>query len=74
MENKILLKNKKARAEAKKLCSSLDILEEEYEYFDSNISIFVYGRFFLPQSFYKLKEIIRKKSDKSKLDAWMVNP
>ena len=71
MENKILIKNKKARAEAKKLCSRLDALDEEYEYSDSNISIFVYGRFFLPQSFYKLRTIIRQKSNKSSLDGWM---
>lgn len=71
MENKILLKNKKARTEAKELCSELDELDEEYKYSDSNISIFVYGKYFLPMTFYKLRKIIRKKSDKSKLDAWM---
>lgn len=71
IENKILLKNKKARCEAKKLCIKLDELDEKYEYSDSNISIFCFGRFFLPQSFYKLWHIIRQKSDKSKLDAWM---
>lgn len=67
----MMKKNKKARAEAKKLCSKLDVLDEEYEYSDSNISIFVYGKYFLPMTFYKLKKIIREKSDKSKLDAWM---
>lgn len=67
-ENRIMLKNKKARAEAKELCSRLDKLDEEYEYSDSNISIFAFGKFFLPQTFYKLRKIIREKSDKSKLD------
>ena len=71
IENKIMLKNKRARAEAKKLCSRLDALKEEYEYSDSNVSIFVYSRFFLPQSFYKLREIISIKENKSTLDAWM---
>ena len=71
MENIILNKNKKARAEAKELCDRLNALNEEYEYSDSNVSIFVYGKYFLPMTFYKLRKIIREKSDKSKLDAWM---
>lgn len=71
MENEIMIKNQKARIEAKELCSRLDKLDEEYEYSDSNISIFVYGKYFLPMTFYKLRKIIREKSDKSKLDAWM---
>lgn len=71
MENRIMLKNKKARAEAKELCSRLDVLDEEYEYSDSNISIFVFGRFFLPQTFYKLRMRITVKEYKSTLDAWM---
>ena len=70
-ENKIIKKNQKARAEAKKLCSRLDALNEEYKYSDSNVSIYVYGRFFLPQSFYKLKAILTKKEYKGTLDAWM---
>lgn len=71
MENKIPIKNKKARAEAKELCSRLDILDEEYEYSDSNISIFAFGRFFLPQSFYKLRMKLAVKEYKGTLDAWM---
>lgn len=70
-ENKILKKNAQARAEAKKLCLRLDAIEEEYEYSDSNVSIYVYGRFFLPQSFYKLRQIITIKENKNTLDAWM---
>lgn len=70
-ENKILMKNKKARAEAKKLCSRLDKLNEEYEYSDSNISIFAFGRFFLPQTFYKLRMKIAIKEYKGSLDGWM---
>ena len=70
-ENKILIKNKKARAEAKELCDRLDALDEEYEYSDSNISIFVFGRFFLPQSFYKLRMKLAVREHKSTLDAWM---
>lgn len=70
IENQILKKNKKARTEAKSLCDRLDALDEEYEYSDSNISIFAFGKFFLPQSFYKLRKIIRTKSDKSTLDGW----
>lgn len=70
-ENKILIKNKRARSEAKNLCSRLDALNEEYEYSDSNISIFVYGRFFLPQSFYKLRMQLEIKECKGTLDAWM---
>ena len=69
--NKILIKNKKARAEAEELCSKLDALDEEYEYSDSNISIFAFGRFFLPQSFYKLRMKIAIKEYKGSLDAWM---
>lgn len=71
MENRIMLKNKKARAEAKELCSRLGVLDEEYEYSDSNISIFVFGRFFLPQTFYKLRMRITVKEYKGTLDAWM---
>lgn len=71
MENKILSKNKKARTEAKELCSRLDALDEEYEYSDSNISIFAFGRFFLPQTFYKLRMKIAIKKYKGSLDAWM---
>lgn len=71
IENRIMLKNKKARAEAKSLCDRLDALDEEYEYSDSNISIFAFGRFFLPQSFYKLKMKLAVKEYKSTLDAWM---
>lgn len=70
IENQILKKNMQARAEAKSLCNRLDALDEEYEYSDSNISIFAFGKFFLPQSFYKLRKIIRTKSDKSTLDGW----
>jgi len=69
-ENKILKKNAQARVEAKKLCSRLDAIEEEYEYSDSNVSIYVYGRFFLPQSFYKLRAILTKKENKNTLDGW----
>lgn len=70
-ENKIMLKNKKARAEAKELCDRLDALDEEYEYSDSNVSIFVFGRFFLPQTFYKLRMKLAVKEYKGTLDAWM---
>lgn len=71
MTKNILNKNKKARTEAKNLCSRLDALDEEYEYSDSNISIFAFGRFFLPQSFYKLRMKIAVKEYKGTLDAWM---
>ena len=71
IENKIMLKNKKARAEAKELCDRLDALDEEYEYSDSNISIFAFGRFFLPQTFYKLRMKLAIKEYKGTLDAWM---
>lgn len=71
IENKILRKNQKARMEAKELCDRLDILDEEYEYSDSNISIFVFGRFFLPQSFYKLRMKLAVREYKNSLDAWM---
>lgn len=71
MENRIMLKNKKARAEAKELCSRLDALEEQYDYRDDNVSIFAFGRFFLPQSFYKLRMQLAIKEYKGTLNAWM---
>ena len=71
MENEILLKNQKARTEAKELCSRLDALDEEYEYSDSNISIFAFGRFFLPQTFYKLRMKLTVREYKGTLDGWM---
>lgn len=70
-ENKILIKNRKARAEAKELCDRLDVLDEEYEYSDSNISIFVFGKYFLPMTFYKLRMKIAVREYKNSLDAWM---
>ena len=71
IENKVMLKNIKARTEAKELCDRLDKLDEEYEYSDSNISIFAFGRFFLPQTFYKLRMKLAIKEYKGTLDAWM---
>lgn len=71
IENQILKKNMQARAEAKSLCNRLDALDEEYEYSDSNISIFAFGRFFLPQTFYKLRMKLAVKEYKGTLDAWM---
>ncbi|MBR6252654.1 MAG: hypothetical protein IKR04_02300 [Clostridia bacterium] len=70
-ENKIILKNKRARAEAKELCSRLDKLDEEYKYSDSNISIFAFGKYFLPMTFYKLRMKLCVREHKNSLDAWM---
>lgn len=71
IENKIIIKNKKARAEAKELCSRLDALGEQYDYCDDNVSIYAFGRFFLPQSFYKLRMKITVREYKGTLDGWM---
>lgn len=71
MQNKIMMKNQKARTEAKELCSRLDALGEQYDYCDDNVSIYAFGRFFLPQSFYKLRMKLTVREYKSTLDGWM---
>lgn len=70
-ENKIILKNQKARAEAKELCSRLDALKEYYEYSDDSVSILHRGKYYLPMTFYKLRMWIAVREHRNSLDAWM---
>ena len=71
IENRIMLKNEKARTEAKELCSRLNTVDEEYEYSDDSVSILHRGKYYLPMTFYKLRMWIAVREHKNSLDAWM---